>query len=246
MTEPVEPVEPSEPLEPSARDLVDVRLLDAMRAGGCPVCTVRARAERGILDAIINERVLDRGFRAGLERTEGFCRRHVAELVATDRRESGGTLGASLLLAAVLDRRTSSLGGLARARGRSLRSGLQAARARPPCIACVQGASSVDTALARFAERASDPAWAEWLSIAPFCLDDFLAQWAVAGKTAVFEPIARAQLARLDDLRRRLEAYAHHSSHDRRHLMTDDERRAADEATQALGGDRPRGDSSSR
>jgi hypothetical protein len=236
-TEPSEPVEPSAPVDPSARDLVDVRLLDAMRAGGCPVCTVRARAERGILDAIITERVLDRGFRASLERTEGFCRRHVAELVATDRRESGGTLGASLLLAAVLDRRTTGLGSLVRARGRALRSGLKVARTRPPCIACVRGASSVDTALARFTERATDPAWAERLSIAPFCLDDFLSLWAAAGKTAAFEPIAQAQLARLDDLRRRLEAYAHHSSHDRRHLMTDDERRAADEATQALGGD---------
>ena len=210
-----------------------------MRAGGCPVCTVRARAERGILDAIINERVLDRGFRAGLERTEGFCRRHVAELVATDRRESGGTLGASLLLAAVLDRRTSGLGSLVGcARAVRFASGLKAARTRPPCIACVQGASSVDTAFARFAERATDPAWAERLSIAPFCLDDLLAWWAAAGDTAAFAPIAQAQLARLDGLHRRLEAYAHHSSHDRRHLMTDDERRAADEATQALGGDR--------
>jgi hypothetical protein len=230
------------PVEPAARDLVDVRLLDALRADGCPICTVRARAERGILDTIINERVLDRGFRAGLERTEGFCRRHVAELVATDRRESGGTLGASLLLAAILDRRTSGLAGLVGARGRSVRSGLKSARTRPPCIACVQGASAVDTAFARFAERAADPAWAARLAEAPFCLDDVLALWSVAGADAAFEPIAQAQLSRLERLRGRLEAYAHHSSHDRRHLLTDDERRAADEATQALGGDRRRGE----
>jgi len=34
----------------------------------------------------------------------------------------------------------------------------------------------------------------------------------------------------------RLEAYAHHSSQDRRHLLTDEERTAADDATRALGG----------
>jgi len=61
-----------------------------MRLGGCPVCAVRARSERATLDAIINERVLDIAFRAELERTQGLCRRHVAELLPTDRRETGG------------------------------------------------------------------------------------------------------------------------------------------------------------
>ena len=229
----------NEPLrnEPRASDIVDMRLLEAMRTTGCPVCAVRVRAEQGMLDAIINERVLDRGFRAELERTQGFCRRHVAALVPTDRREGGGTLGSSILLAAVIDRRIGELRGAAGARGRDLRARLKAARERPPCIACQHGATAVETAVTRFAERTRDPAWAGALAGAALCLDDFVALWSHAGPDASFEPVARAQVARFDDLRGRLEGYAHHSSHDRRDLLTDDERTAADEASRALGGD---------
>jgi len=224
-------------LGPQARDIVDVRLLDALRLGGCPVCAVRARSERATLDAIINERVLDIGFRAELERSQGFCRRHVAGLLATDRRETGGMLGSSMLLAAVIDRRTGDLEAAIGSRGRGLRARLRRARERPPCIACSQGATAVETALARLAERAADPGWADAMGAATLCLDDLLALWATAGPDPAFEPIARRQLTRFADLRRRLDGFAQHSSHDRYQLLTDDERSAADEATLALGGD---------
>ena len=42
---------------------------------------------------------------------------------------------------------------------------------------------------------------------------------------------------KLDDLRRRLGDYVDHSAQDRRHLLTDQERSAADEAARLLGGD---------
>ena len=226
---------------PAASDIVDMRLLEAMRAEGCPVCVVRARSEKGILDTIISERVLDRGFRADLERKQAFCRRHVAELVPTDRRETGGILGSSLLLGAVLDRRTADLGAAVGSRGRDLRRRLKDARLRPPCLVCAQGATAVETALVRFAERSRDGVWAAVLAEAPFCLDDFLALWSDAGSEKAFEPVARAQLARFEDLSRRLEGFAHHSSHDRRHLLTDKERSAADEATRVLGGNTAKG-----
>ena len=133
------------------------------------------------MDAIINERVLDIGFRADLERKQGFCRRHVAELVPTDRRETGGILGSSMLLSAVIDRRIASS---ATASGRAAvgsASGSTLARTRPPCIACTQGETAVQTAIARFAERSVDPAWADTLGDAAFCLDDFLLLWDRAG-----------------------------------------------------------------
>jgi hypothetical protein len=213
-----------------------MRLLEAMARGGCPVCVVRARSEKATMDAIINERVLDLGFRADLERTQGFCRRHVAELVTTDRRETGGILGSSLLLSAVIDRRLGELDGGADQRGRRLRSRLAAARKRPPCVACTQGATAVETALTRLAERVADPTWADPIAEAPFCLDDLIDLWAVAGGGPAFEPVIRQQLDRFAALRVRLEGFAHHSSHDRLHLMTDEEKTAADEATRALGG----------
>jgi len=221
---------------PKAHDLVDVRLLEAVREGGCPVCAVRSRAERGVVETTIRERVLDRGFRADLERREGFCRRHVVELVTADRRETGGILGASLLLAAIIDRRTTGLADTVGAGGRTVRSRLKVARTRPPCVVCTHGVTAAETARSRLSERASDADWAAALAEAPLCLDDFLALWETAGSAKAFEPVAHAQLARFGAMHDRLEAYAHHSSQDRRHLLTDDERAAADEATRALGG----------
>lgn len=221
-----------------AEDIVDVRLTEAMREGGCLICSVRARSERATLDAIISERVLDIGFRAELERSVGFCRRHVAELVETDRRGSGGVLGSSILLGAVIQRRLAEVVEGIGTRGRGLQKRLKTARQRPPCIACTQGASAVGTAVGRLAERSRDPAWATAMTGLELCLDDFLTLWAAADSERAFEPIAEAQLARFTTLQQRLDGYAQHSSHDRLHLLADDERSAADEAARALGGDR--------
>lgn len=222
---------------PPASDLVDVRLLDAIERGGCAICVVRARSERATLDAIIAERVLDLGFRAGLERDHAFCRRHVAELIEADRRASG-ILGSSILYGAMLERRLAALRDAVGRGGRSRRSRLAAARRRPPCLVCSQGATGVDTALGRLAERAAGSAWAALLADIPFCLDDLGALIAAADDAPAFERIVHAQLARVDDLRARLEGYAHHSAQDRRHLVTDGERAAAQEAATLLGGDR--------
>ena len=218
-----------------ARDLVDVRLSDAMRAGGCPLCAVLARSERGTLDAIIAERVLDLGFREGLERRHAFCRRHAAELIEADRRSSG-ILGSSILYGAMLERRLAGLRAAVGAKGRTRRARLERAADRPRCEVCAQGATARATAIARLVERAEDPAWAAVTAAAPFCLDDLTALLAAAGDAAAFRPIAEAQLAALDRLRADLEGYAHNSAQDRRHQLTDAQRAAADNAARRLGG----------
>jgi hypothetical protein len=218
-----------------SRDLVDVRVAAAIDLGGCAICAVRTRSERATLDAVIAERVLDIGFRAGLDREHGFCRRHSAELLEADRRASG-ILGSSILFGAIIERRLAALSDALGARGRNRRQRLAAARRRPPCIACSQGESGVDVALARLVERSADPAWAAAMLEIPFCLDDLSALLEVAGDEAAFGPIAEHHLERLADLRRRLDGYADHSAQDRRHLLTDDERAAADEAAKLLAG----------
>ena len=86
--------------------------------------------------------------------------------------------------------------------------------------------------------RAQDPGWTEALAAAAFCLDDFLELWAAARDDKAFELVARRHVARFEALRLRLDGFAYHSSADRRQLMTEDERTAADEATRVLGGDR--------
>ena len=219
-----------------SRDLVDVRLAAAIKLGGCAICAVRTRSERATLDAIIAERVLDIGFREGLEREHGFCRRHSSESLDADRQASG-ILGSSILFGAIVERRVAALREGLRARGRSRRQRLAEAGRRPPCIACGQGASAVEIALARLVQRSADPAWSAVMREIPFCLDDLTALLAVAGDETTFSPIATHHLDRLEDLRRRLGGYVDHSAQDRTHLLTDEERAAADEAARLLAGD---------
>ncbi|MEZ0240765.1 MAG: DUF6062 family protein [Chloroflexota bacterium] len=220
-----------------ARDLLDVRLSAAIDVGGCPLCVVRERAERGMLDTTIAERVLDLGFRAGLERDHGFCRRHVAELLVTDRRSSG-ILGSSILYGAMLERRLGAIREALATRGARRRRGrlIDAAR-RPGCLVCGEGAKAVDVAAGRLTERMADPDWAAAAAALPFCLDDLVLFLVASAEQPAAGPVIEAQLARLDDLRIRLEGYAYHSAQDRRHLLTDEERAAADEASRVLGGD---------
>ena len=219
-----------------ARDLVDVQLSAAIKAGGCAICHVRARAERGMLDTTVAERVLDLGFRAGLERDHAFCGRHVAALLAADRRASG-ILGSSILFGAMIERRTGALRTATGTHGRRRRSQLAAARQRPGCLVCDQGARAVETAVGRLVARCADPAWAVVARDIPFCLDDLVLVLIAGGDDPALAAVADAQLARLGGLQARLEGYAHHSAHDRRHLLTEAERSAADEAARVLGGE---------
>lgn len=223
-----------------ARDLVDVRLSAAIEAGGCAICGVRARSERGTLDSIIAERVLDLGFREGLEREHAFCRRHAADLIVADRR-AAGILGSSILYGAMIRRRSAALREALAGRGRGRRRRFADLARRPGCLVCAQGMSGVDVALGRLVERAADPAWGAAMATIPFCLDDLVSLLAAAGDDPAMATIAERQMERLDDLEGRLEGYAHHSAQDRRHLLTDRERTAADEAARLLGGDRSAG-----
>lgn len=218
------------------RDLVDVRLVAAIEVGGCAICVVRARAESAATVAVLDgERVMDVGFRAGLERTNSFCRRHAAELIVADRRATG-ILSSSILYGALLSRRVAALRDALGSRGRGRRRRLADAQVRPACVICSEGATAAGVASERLVERSRDAAWATVIGEIPFCLDDLVALMASAGDAAGFAPVADRQLARMDDLARRLDAYAHNSAPERRHLMTDDQRRAADEASRILGG----------
>jgi hypothetical protein len=219
------------------RDLVDVRLVAAISLGGCAICAVRSRAESAATVAVLDgERVMDVEFRAGLERSASFCRRHVSVLIVAERRATG-ILSSSILYGTLLARRVAAIREALRSRGRGRRKRLADAAVRPPCVICSEGAAAVDVALQRLVDRSADPAWAEVIGDIPFCVDDLVLLMAQAGDSLSFPTIAERQLARLEDLEQRLDAYAHNSSPERHHLMTDDHRRAADDAARALGGD---------
>ena len=229
------PTDPAAPELP-ARDIVDVRLSAAIRDGGCPVCVVRARSERAMMDSVIAQHVLDIGFRRELERTQAFCRRHLRELILADRRGPGGTLGSSILYGAMIERRLEVIRDAVGAKGRWLRVRLRLARRRPSCMACDQGQSAVDTALVRMGRAEQRPGLggrARGRRVLPRRLPR-----AVGGgrRRRRVPPVAEQQVARMRDLHHRLERFVDHSSHDRRHLMTDHEATATDEAARLLGG----------
>ena len=190
-----------------------------------------------MLDSIIAEHVLDIPFRRDLERKQGFCRRHLRELIEADRRETGGILGSSILYGAMLERRLELLRGAIGTRGRGLRTRLAVARKRPPCIACEQGASAVETALARLVERSRDPDWAAAIgdrAVLPRRPPGALDGGGRRRRRSSRSPGASWTGSRTS--RVRLEGFVDHSAHDRRHRLTDLERGAAREAADALGG----------
>lgn len=215
----------------------DVGLADALTAPGCPLCRVRHDAARRYLDSLLWENVNDTGFRKRLAAGRGFCRAHVHELLKAERAQSGGSVGTAILLAASLRVRLAEIERLPAESDRRSRA-LEQTRRGPHCPVCEAVQSSEAIAVGTLVDRTGEPSWRGALGSAELCLDDLLLLWSAAAerRASAWPEIAAAQLARIRDLAERLESFVHHSSYDRRHLLTDEERRASDEAAALLGG----------
>jgi hypothetical protein len=219
-----------------ARSLADVKLAELFDGSGCPLCLQRSRSAAGYIRAFLYESVVDVGFRRELDRTRGLCRPHTRQTLAVNRAESGGTLGASILFGAVLAIRARELDAVLAAGSRTRPKRATEADRAPACPVCRVEAESVATAIRSIHDLAADEAWAEATANAPFCIDHLVALIACRPAGAAWDGIERRQAVRVRDLRDRLERFAKHSSHDRRHHLTDEERRAADDAAAFLGG----------
>ena len=222
-----------------ARDLLDSRLAEILAEPGCPVCRYRNRSARRFIAAILAESVNDRGFRRDLDRARGFCAAHTHDVLTADRRESGGTVAAAILFGAIANVRGQELEAAVAQGGRARANGLAAARRPADCPACSESAAAEGHAVARLLDRAADAGWSDALGTAEICLDHLLVLAAAGAAVPSWRPVEARQRARMAELRERLRLFAHHSSHDRRHLITDEERRSADEAAGLLGGTPP-------
>ena len=218
--------------------LGDISLADLLGQAGCPLCRLRRDSSDRYLRALLWEGVNDIGFRERLTTGRGFCRKHAHAVLAADRAQSGGSLGAAILLASAVRARLAELQRLPASRTRRARDAIRAASQPPDCPICRHVASAELMAVDRLLARLADPAWREAMASAEVCLDDLIRKWTTAtdDRNEHWPEVAAAQLARIGQLVTRLDSFAHHSSHDRRHLLTDSERGAGDDAAALLGG----------
>lgn len=221
-----------------ARDISEIHLSDLIDEPGCPLCRERARSGQRFIESFLWEGVNDVGLRRQLDEARGFCPPHTHALLAANRKQSGGTLASAILFGAVVRVRRSEIEAARAAGRRPGRNRVADLRRAPACPVCQRESEAVASALAGLLRLSADEAWAEALKAAPFCLDHLLGLMAHAGRAAGWAPIEAAQLERIAVLDAQLERLAHHSSEDRRHLLTDDDRGAADAAARLLGGDR--------
>jgi hypothetical protein len=220
-----------------ARDLADVplaALFAADAAPGCPICRRQDSVTARYMEAILYESVNDVRFRGELDAARGFCRRHVTALLAANRAATG-SLGSAILFGAMLAVRRRELDAAIRA-GRSRDRRLSDALKPPDCPICAEESAAVDGALGSLVRLSADPAWAHALAEAPFCLDHLIRLLRAPRRPATWQPIEDRQLERLGRLAERLAGFIHHSSADRRDLVTEDERASVDDAARLLGG----------
>jgi hypothetical protein len=94
----------------------------------------------------------------------------------------------------------------------------------------------VQAAVGSLIRLSADPAWADALAEAPFCLDHVVRLMREPRRPPTWDRIEERQLERLGQLAERLASFIHHSSADRRDLVSDDERASVDEAARLLSG----------
>jgi uncharacterized protein DUF6062 len=214
----------------------DARLADVFAQPGCPLCRQRTGQERSYIESILAEFVNDVAFRGRLDKARGFCEPHVHALVEADRRGSGGFVGPAILFHAVLRGRLREVAAAQGASGRSKSKRVTEARTRAACPICADVARADLVSVAGLVQLAADPAWAEAVASAEFCLEHLLALMAADPGTTSWYSVEARQLARLRDIHDRLEAFAHRSSHDRRHSITESQRASVAAAINLLGG----------
>lgn len=224
-----------------ARSGADVHLADAFEAPGCPACRELDRTEAAYLESVLAGSVNDIAFREALDAGRGMCAVHCRAVLDADRRRSG-SLGAAILLRAILVTRLRDLDAVRATTGRTRARRLSEAARAPDCPACARLARSDAGLLAGLADLTADPAWAAAVATASFCLEHLVGLLAHRPATGSWNDVESSQLERLRNLSERLAGFAHASSHERAHLQTDEQRASLDSAADLLAGDRGRGE----
>jgi hypothetical protein len=218
-----------------ARNIAEVHLAAFLGGVACPICSARAASIASFVDAFLYESVNDVGFRRELDDARGFCEEHTHLVLRANRRQSGG-LGAAILFGAILAIRVPELEEARQAAGRSRRRRLDAAARPAQCPVCAHGRTTQYGTVDQLRRLAADPSWRDAIAAAHFCVAHVIDLMRDGPHNADWRIVEEHQARRLRSLRERIASFAAHSSYDRRAEMTEDERRAIDEAASALGG----------
>ncbi len=222
-----------------ARDLSAVKLADMFSEPGCPLCRHRDIALTRYIEGFMYESVNDVAFRRSLDEARGFCPPHVQAVLTGGRHVTGGMLGSAILFGAIMRVRERELRAVHDAGSLSRGRRAQEATRDAACLVCAEG-TTVDAAGANSVLRlAAEPEWAVAIGQAELCLDHLAGLMASPGRPATWADIESRQLARIGALRALVEAFAHNSSHDRRHLTTSEQVAAPGQAADFLGGSPP-------
>ncbi len=119
------------------QDVFYHELLEAMAAGGCPMCRLARKASDSYLNALIYEGVVDVGVREKLRNARGLCYRHAWRIA----RRRGSVLGVSIIYSDVVNTLVKALEAQADAPTRLFSRGQpdlsRALAAEEDCPACV-------------------------------------------------------------------------------------------------------------
>ena len=88
---------------PAQKSVLYVALCDALRVGGCPICSLLVKYSMAALDSLLYEQVTDPAARERLQASHGFCNWHAWMLLRIPTGRSGVAIIYATLVRQQLD-----------------------------------------------------------------------------------------------------------------------------------------------
>ena len=230
----------------SGKFIGELRLIEACRQAGCPVCRRVSDESRSHLHALIHEHVTDPESRGKLRASRGFCNWHTWMLVEVDT----GVLGASIVyedllreaidrVAALSDRprKAGRRGWLARFGGADSAPGPGTHDTRPQCPLCVTAAEVERQCLLSFVRLIDDAELAAAYAAAdPICLPHVIRAVELSPQSAAVRGLVERTREKWQTIRGVLRSFIDKHDYRNRAAYTEDEAASYARAFEVLAG----------
>ena len=233
----------------SAKFAGDLRLIEACRQGGCPVCRRVRDESRSHLTALLYEHVTDPDSRRRLRDSWGLCGWHTWMLPEVDT----GVFGASIVYEDLLGRAIERLAatappsrrrGLGRFLGRRRSLARRPALAadherRPPCPLCISATESERQCLITFVTSFDDgDLRAAYAASDPICLAHLLQAIELAGPSEQLTALVERTREKWQAIRRDVQSFIAKHDYRNEHAYTEQEAASYTRAFEILAGAR--------